>query len=264
MKKKEHLDVFNSLYIYGNEEKIDALLSQIYTSVISQFEIQTKKSENIGGKFKGGLNKLLSKFGLPEIEVGLQGDIGNENIKSVVSSITFDSKVDMLISYYKMHGRYPCIDLLHGDNYEYINNKKVNNKEKYFEGSLIGVIVGQFAAKRIYPPTESLISLADDIKNFEFYRTNFKSYRMVGIENSPAVTIFNDFADKKNNLWNLYTVKCNTIQSEIPILIGNIRTVSQHELIKLYKQSEYLIEAIGVLSWENDVIVCDPIAFKLL
>lgn len=256
MKKKNDLDVFNSLYIYGNEEKLDALLSQIYTSVISQFEIQTKKGKNIGGKFKGGLNKLFNKFGLPEIEVEFQGNIEYENIKSVVSSITFDSKIDMLISYYKKNGRYPCIDLLDGDNYEYINNKKIN-KEKLFEGSLVGVVVGKFAAKRIYPPVESVISLADDVKNFEFRRT-------IGIENLSKVTIFKDFADESNNLWNLYTVRCNKIQGEIPILIGNIRTVSQYGLLKLYKQSEYLIEAIGVLSWENNMVICDPIAFKLL
>lgn len=263
MKKKNDLDVFNSLYIYGNEEKLDALLSQIYTSVISQFEIQTKKGKSIGGKFKGGLNKIFSKFGLPEIEVEFQGNIEHENIKSVVSSITFDSKVDILISYYKMNGRYPCIDLLHGDNYEYLNNKKVN-KEKFFEGSLVGVVIGKFAAKRIYPSVESVISLADDIKSFEFDRTNFVPSRIIGIRNSQKVTIFKDFSDKSNNLWNLYTVRCNAIQGEIPILIGNIRTVSQYGLLKLYKQSEYLVEAIGVLSWENDMVVCDPIAFKLL
>ncbi len=203
MKMKNDLDVFNSLYIYGNEEKLDALLSQIYTSVISQIEIQTKKGKNIGGKFKGGLNKIFSKLGLPEIEMEFQGNIEHENIKSVVSSITFDSKIEMLISYYKMNGRYPCIDLLHGDNYEYINNKKIN-KEKHFEGSLVGVVVGKFAAKRIYPPVESVISLADDVKNFEFRRT-------IGIKNSLKVTIFKDFAYESNNLWNLYTVRCNEI-----------------------------------------------------
>lgn len=73
MKLRDDFDIFNSLYIYGNEEKLDALLSQIYTFVISQFEIQAKNGNSIGGKFKGGLNKLFKKFGLPEIELELQG-----------------------------------------------------------------------------------------------------------------------------------------------------------------------------------------------
>lgn len=77
-------------------------------------------------------------------------------------------------------------------------------------------------------------------------------------------TVFSDFTDKSNNLWNLYTVKENMIQGEIPFLIGNIRSVTQLSLLKLCQQTIYLIEAIGVLSWKNDVLMCDPIAFKLL
>lgn len=261
MKKKNVHDVFNSLYIYGNEEKLDELLGKIYTSVITEFEIQTKRGKSLSGNLKGGLNKIFSKFGLPEIEMEFRGNLQCENIKSVVSSITFDSKVEMLISYYKKNGRYPCIDLLHGEHYEYKNNKVVNKEtmgnEELFEGCLVGVVDGKFAAKRIYPPVESPLSLSHDIRIFE-------ESRLLGdIKKSVQATIFNDFSDKSNNLWELYTVKSNAIQGTIPILIGNIRTVSQYSLLKLYKQSEYIIEAIGVLSWENDMVVCDPIAFRL-
>ncbi len=256
MKLRDDFDIFNSLYIYGNEEKLDALLSQIYTFVISQFEIQAKNGNSIGGKFKGGLNKLFKKFGLPEIELELQGSIEHENIRSVVSSITFDSKVEMLISYHKLNGKYPCVDLLHGSSYEYKNSEKIHSG-KFFEGHLVGAVLGQFAAKRIYPPVEPKISLARDVRIFD-------DSRIFGVEKSPEAIIYNDFTDKRNNLWNLYTVKCNAIQGEIPILIGNIRSVSQYGMLKLYKQSEYVIEAIGVLNWDNNVLICDPIAFKLL
>lgn len=257
MKKKDNYDVFNSLYIYGNEEKVDDLLGRVYFTVASQFEIQTKNGKSFNGKLSGGLNKIFSKFGLPEIEIEFDGNIEYESIKSVVSSITFDSKVDMLISYYKKNGRYPCIDLLHGDYYEYENNKKVN-RENYFDGFMVGCVSGQFAAKRIYPPIESALSLSHDIKIFDESRINSS------IGKSVTATVFNDFADKSNNLWNLYTVKANAIKGEIPILIGNIRSVTQYGLLKLCRQSEYQIEAIGVLNWENNVLVCDPIAFRLL
>ncbi len=261
MKMKDKHDVFNSLFFYGNEEKLDVLLGRIYTSVVSEYEIQTKNTKHLSGSFKGGLNKIFSKFGLPEIEVEFNGNLEHEHVKSVISSITFDSKVEMLISYYKKNGRYPCIDLLHGEYYEYKNNKVVNekkiNNEKLFEENLIGVINGQFAAKRIYPPVESLISLSHDVRIFE-------ETRLLGdVKKSVEATIYKDFSDKSNNLWNMYTVKSNVIQGSIPILIGNIRTVSQYSLIQLYRQSEYMIKAIGALNCENNTVVCDPIAFSL-
>ena len=257
MKKRNKHDVFNSLYIYGNEQKVDDLLGKIYFSVISQLEVQISKEKSFGGNFKGGLNKIFHKFGLPEIEAEFNGNIKHENIKAVVSSITFDFKVDMLISYFKKNGRYPYIDLLNGDYYEYENNKKIIS-EQYFEGYMVGCVIGKFAAKRIYPPAESAIQLFHEVSIFE-------ESRAVGdVKKSVTATVLNDFTDKRYNLWDLYTVKSNMIQGEIPILIGNIRSVSQLGLLKLYQQSEYLIEAIGVLNWENGRLMCDPIAFKLL
>lgn len=257
MKKKSKYDVFNSLYIYGNEEKVDDLLGRIYFSVISQFEIQTRKEKRFGGKFKGGLNKIFGKFGLPEIEAEFEGNFEYENIKSAVSSVTFDTKVDILISYYKKNGRYPCVNLLYGDYYEYEENKKVN-KEDYFQGSMVGCVYGQFAARRIYPPIESTLSLVHDVRIFD------ESRIYNSVKKSLEATVYNDFADKSNNLWNLYTVKKNILQGEIPILIGNIRSVTQLGLLKLCQQFEYQIEAIGVLSWENSILKCDPITLRLL
>lgn len=256
MKKKKDLDSATSLYIYGNEEKLDDLLSKIYTFVVSQFELQTNKGKSFGGKIKVGLNKFLSKFGLPDIEMEFGGNLEHENIKSVVSSITFDSKMEMLKSYYKTNGRYPCINLLSGENYEYKNNKKIAS-DKYFNGNLVGVVLGQFAAKRIYPPVKSMILLADDVRAFDSKRMGIDS-----VITTPNV--INDFTDNKNNLWTFYTVKDNVTQGEIPFLIGNIRAVSQYGLVKLYTQTEYPIEAIGILSWKDNVLICDPIAFKLL
>lgn len=153
-------------YISMEMKKVDDLIGRIFFTVASQFEFQTKNRKNFGGKFKGGLNKLFSQFGLPEIEIEFDGNIEHKNIKSVVSSITFDSKVDILISYYKKNGRYPCIDLLHKDYYEYENNKKVS-KDNYFDGLMVGCIAGEFAAKRIYPPVKSPLSLSHDVKIFD-------------------------------------------------------------------------------------------------
>jgi len=189
----------------------------------------------------------------------LEGNFEQENVKSVVSSITFDSKVEMLISYYKKNKIFPCLDLISGDYHEYINNKKVN-KGEYFTNSAIGSISGIFSAKRIYPPAKSSISLGNDVRMFSMNR----EFSLSGIEKCYIENIFTDFVEKQETLWGLYTTKANSVKGEIDILIGNIRTVSQSGLVKLYKETEYSIGAVGILNWDNDTLMCDPIAFRLL
>ncbi len=260
MKRKDKFDVFNSLYIYGNENKLDDLLGRIYCAVISELQIQNKIGKNIRGKTSAKINKLLSSIGLPEIEMELSGNFDQENVKSVVSSITFDSKVEMLIAYYKKNKTFPCLDLLYGDYYEYINNKKVN-KGNYFEDSAIGLIGGIFSAKRVYPPiVESFESLAHDISIFDKSRM----HNCIKESVRENTNIYKDFYEKQNNLWVLSTIKTNIIKGKIPIQIGNIRSVTQFGLLKLMQESEYPIEAIGILTWENEILICDPIAFRLL
>jgi len=50
MKQKDKYDIFNSLYIYGNESKLDDLLGRIYCTVISELQIQKQSRKGINGK----------------------------------------------------------------------------------------------------------------------------------------------------------------------------------------------------------------------
>ena len=101
-----------------------------------------------------------------------------------------------------------------------------------------------------------MVSLAEDVHSFT-------SDELGLIKVSKKQNVFDDYSDKRNNLWNLYTINGQAIQGEIPFIIGNIRAVSQYALIKLYKFSEYEIDAIGILEWHDNVLICDPIAFSL-
>lgn len=233
----------NPLFFYENEEKLNDLISRIYGEVVTGFQNSSKNggkvSSNVNAKFGG----FLSLFGIG-LDAELGSELNNEEVRTRLSSITFDAKLAVLSRYLQKNERFPYIDILNGFRLER-NNKKMVEEWRQLELSYIdkqdqmGQIIGLFILKRINPPHDNKANIVADLLK------------------------------DKNNLWMFHSIADSKISAKIPFFIKNLRpniqgaviTFMNHDVIKHY--TNFKIEAMGLLIWNDGSLNCDPVAWRV-
>jgi hypothetical protein len=231
----------NPLFFYGNEEKLDDLLCRIYGTVLTEF------SESDKSNIKGSM-KLSAKFGqfLSFLNVGeLGGEAGAEanveDSRHFISKVGFDSKLDALASYCADNEPFPYFDSFNGKRLKRNRSSLPLNRSEFDEIlesdkiDCIGQVVGIFHPTRVLPPHDQTASIAEEFRRGE------------------------------NTLWLFSASQESKVNVEIPILLSNCRLVSQYAVMSFVKSSNsyFKIEALGLLTWVKDKIVCDPVAWRL-
>ena len=249
------------LFLYGNEEKLNDLLGRIYHSVIVGYQTQKKQTVGLGTKATAGLGKILSSLGLPTLNVEINSNIGIESLKTEISSITFDTKLSILFSYCSEKEKCPYYNthdglVLERDSKSFVKDWKSRPISDLDKKDKIGHILGIFSAQRISPPAPTNILLGEELSKYQRNELFNKLER-------PRTGISEDFFGNINSLWLFTNVKEAKIGAEIPMLIKNIRPVSQTALVAFCMQKEYKLEAFGLLSWNNNVVTCDPVTWSL-
>lgn len=229
----------NPLFMYGNEEKIDDLLSRISGDLTIQSEESEVRTNKIEGKGSVKFGEFLKFLNLPEIEASAGAEIRSDRTRKYISRMTFDSKLNALTMYVSGLDFFPYFDVYNG-NYMFRNSKKLvpewdgEQISANHRIDAIGQIVGFFSPVRMYPPHDESANIVEDY--------------MKGI----------------NNLWLLKSTDDSSIRASIPIFIGKTRSASQHAILTFLKYGDRLkIESFGLLTWVDDGVTCDPVAWRL-
>lgn len=236
----------NVLYLYYNEEKLTALLSQIFDTIKTEFHKSTKKGTAANLKLAAKSGSLLSWLGIGEASAEVEGELNKESTTTFISKVSTYQLLKGLICYAKENQEFPCYDVFNSlrcEEYKMdtefsmwspIFDKFRSDSENKISG--IGKIGGRFKARRINPKPQKKVDLLRDI------------------------------LDEKKNLWILETVSNSEVKCKIPFLTSNFRHTSQGAMPYLndYESKVFSIQCVGLISWENNSINCDPLAWGVL
>ncbi|HYP39159.1 MAG TPA: hypothetical protein VEX13_02265 [Chloroflexia bacterium] len=241
MSKAPIWDQYNPLFFYRNPEKLDDLIERAYGEIVTEVQQATK------GGTKGTLS-LTAKFGgflttLGLIDAG--GQIGTEftkeDARTKIVSVTYITKLNALIDYCRANEKLAYIDAYRGSVLSWNDKtspfkwdgRPLISKDKV---DAVGYVRGLYTLRRVIPPHDDTASLAKEIVDGE-----------------------------KGGLWQFTGLAGSVQPSEIPFLSRRITGGSQHAIIAFhnFSQSYFHIEALGLLTWKDSVLVCDPIACRL-
>lgn len=229
----------NPLTFYGNPEKLDDLLVRAYGELVAQEQSARKTSGKAAAKVKYGLGSLMRAL-LPSAEAELGTELSFESAKTKIVNATFESKLRALMEFVQENEAFFYLDTLRG----LLLNRTEGQPVSEWSGSpiesrdmidRIGHILGIFHATRVMPPNSGNAQLGDD------------------------------YFHQRESLWLLSTSEESSVQARIPMIVRNMRPVSQHGTLALiHGQASFLnIEAFGLLSWNEGQVTCDPVAWRL-
>jgi hypothetical protein len=240
--KEDKMSIWSNsepLFVYGNEDKLDDLISRIYGVVLDSLEVSSTKGKTGSAKAGVEFGGFLSAVGKATGEV--EGGVSSENMKSRLGSVTFDTKMRALIDYAKENEPYPFIDLVRGvrlvreagKSFEEWKTTPISEQD---QNDYIGNLVGLFKARRIEPPHDEKTS------------------------------IVGEFLNQSASLWSFATTDECKVKATMPVVMKHTRTVSQLALMAFANMAElhFQILATGLLTWNKGQIFCDPIAWRLL
>jgi len=230
------------LFLYGNEDKLNDLLFRIYGEIIKGYQETAKDGLKSNLKISTKIGGFLSALGLINFgaEVGLE--LNSENSRTKIVNSDINSKIKALTEYFnKQNSPLPYFDLYNDLRLEENKNLPVSEWKNSIirdrdKISQIGYTLCLYNVKRILPP-----------------------------DNKKKANIAREFLNKENNLWLFYSIQGSKYCIDVPVLLSNARLVSQHAVVALDKfyESYYKIETLGLISWDNDKIICDPIYWRL-
>lgn len=238
-------DCENQLFMYGNEEKLNDLLSRAFESVVTGYQ-KSKKTEF---NFATTVRNLFAVPQISNLGFDVSGAFSFERAKTEVSAITFDKKFHMLLAYCQNHEELPYINA-HDGKILFRNCKKSISE---WESRLITdgdkkECIGQVAC---------IFKLENTGRNFE--RGTLAEQLFYPMREQ----LYEEFFSEKKSLWLIKSTHRSKHEVEIPILLSNLRLVSQYAMSSLANFPEHKIEATGLLFWEGNKIICDPIALRL-
>jgi hypothetical protein len=230
----------NPLFFYGNEEKLNDLTGRIFGEVTTAFQASSKEGAKASMKLAAKFGGFLSALGLGEASGELGAEVNSEDTKTRISSITFDAKLNAMSEYCHKNERFPYIDVVNGVALERGSGRAVSQwrQRALTEADRvdqIGHVLGLFKPTRVIPPHDTEANIAGE------------------------------FMQQKKHLWNFQTIEGSSIRSEVPVLLSNTRLTSQHALLAVTKMmaTDFKIEALGLLTWREGLLTCDPVAWRL-
>ncbi|MCK5612274.1 hypothetical protein KAR91_60945 [Candidatus Pacearchaeota archaeon] len=230
----------NPLFFYGNEEKLDDLIGRIYGEVVTQFQYSHKEGGKATLKLAAKIGGFLSALGLGEASGELGSEVSAEKAKERIVKIPFDSKINALHEYCSKNEDYPYINVHEGKVLRRRRGKLVSDWqgrdiEETDKMDRIGHVLGLFNPRRVSPPHDDTISIVDE------------------------------FMNQKKHLWLFSSIEDSKIYCKVPVILSNTRLNSQHAVLAFAKMaaSDFKIESFGLLTWQNDSVTCDPIAWRL-
>ncbi|MCA1241467.1 hypothetical protein LC092_03340 [Stappia stellulata] len=229
----------NPLFMYGNPEKLDDLLGRAFGEVVTGFEKSAAKSVGSQMEMAAKFGSFLSILGLGEIEGKISGEFDSSKAKTVLSKIPFDQKLKALEQYALTQDFFPYLNAFEGKSLERRPGQLVQSWPSTTIGpehqvDNIGQILGIFEAERLVPPH-------DDNAN-----------------------IGSEYFGSQDTCWLLRSVSDSVVYVEMPIFLRHTRSNSQHGVMAFIKSNgRYKIECFGLLTWSDDKVTTDPIAWRL-
>jgi hypothetical protein len=230
----------NPLFFYGNEQKLDDLLTRAFGEVVSQYQTAVKEGGKAAAKVAAKFGSVLAALGLAEASAEVGAELSHDKTKTKIATVTFENKLAALSAYCAEAEIFPYIDCARGlvldrDSSKFVKDWGGRGLTKSDRVDRIGQIMGLFAPRRIVPPHDENANIALDLY------------------------------EKKSSLWLFSTTPDCELTAEVPILLSNVRPTSQHALIAFTKfaANYFKIEAMGLLTWSGSVVICDPVAWRL-
>jgi hypothetical protein len=225
------------LFLYGNEEKLDDLLTRAYGDVVTQFQTAHKEGGKAMLKLAAKLGGFLSALGLGEASAELAAEVSTEKTKTIIATRTFEGKLNALQSYALAQEGFPYIDSFRG-----LKLERSAGTVAEWKGSKlvpkdctdrIGQLLGLYRPRRLHPPGEG--------------------------------NLVDDFMNHAKSLWLFEAIPESAIPSRIPILTSNTRLQSQHALVTFLHSlgGNFKIECLGLIHWDGDIATCDPVAWRV-
>lgn len=251
----------NPMFMYGNEAKLDDLLSRAFDSVVTGYQKSNKRGYSLEAKIKS----LFSIAEISSLGFDVAGGFSYEKAKTEISAITFDKKLSMLTAYCEKNEDFPYINAYEGtilvrsldkDIPEWAPKPIEDSNKK----SCVGQVLSIFMAEQL-TGTNMQKSLHEQL--FEDQQKIYSSPKLLENMSSVSQRLVDDCMENRNNLWLFKSVEESKIKVELPMILSNIRPVSQMAMLTFMTSKEYKIEATGLLYWEGDKIMCDPIAWRL-
>ncbi len=252
----------NPMFMYGNEAKLDDLLSRAFDTVVTGYET----SQTNGYSLEATIKSLFSIADISSLGFDVSGGFSYERAKTEISAITFDKKLSMLTAYCEKNEEFPYINAYEGTVLVRNCEKGVPEwKPKVIEDgdkkSCVGQVLSIFTAEQL-TGTNMQKSLHEQL--FEDQQKLYSSPKLLFKDvHSVSQRLVDDCMENRNNLWLFKSVEESKVQVELPMILSNIRPVSQMAMLTFMTFKEYKIEATGLLYWEGDKILCDPIAWRL-
>lgn len=229
----------NPLFFYGNEQKLDDLLSRVYGEVVTQFQTAQKEGAKATLKFAAKFGAILALLGLGEASSELGAEISHEDAKTRISTLSFDNKLAALTTYCIREEPFPYIDTTRG----LVLQRGVGLVADWTGRPIvesdridqIGQMLGLFTPRRVLPPHDASTNIALE------------------------------FQEQKPHLWIFRSAPDSAVTAEVPVLLSNTRLTSQHALIAFAKFSAdyFKIESVGLMTWQDGSVTCDPVAWRL-
>jgi hypothetical protein len=238
--KRTLWDRNNPLFFYGNEEKLDSLLVRAFGEVVTQLSMADKSSVGLSMKLAAKFGGFLAALGVGEASAEWAPQVGSEATRTKIASVTFDSKLNALLEFCTANKPFPYIDLVRGlrlvrSNGAVVPDWKGTAIAPEDVDGMLGQVLGLFSCARLEPPQDATTS------------------------------IVREFMDRTNNLWLFRTLNGSAIAAEIPVILSHVKGGSQHAVLALRESQEkdFKIEALGLLTWRRDTLMCDPVAWRL-
>jgi len=230
----------NPLFFYGNEQKLDDLLTRAYGEVIAQYQMAEKEGGKAATKVAAKFGGILAALGLAEASGEIGAEISHDKTKTKIATVTFEHKLAALSAYCAEEEQFPYIDCARGlvldrDPAKFVKDWSGRPLTNGDHVDRIGQVMGLFTPRRVVPPHDENANIALDLY------------------------------EKKSSMWLFSTTPDCKIPAEVPILLSNVRPTSQHALIAFTKfAADYFkIEAMGLLTWSDHAVTCDPVAWRL-